>query len=93
MTGRYGRPLIDVVAEEKAKREPSHVPVLTIEKQKEKRELDDKDKQFKGMIEQWNDHTDPNWRIKATADADKWKDKLQSARDLLELGKKTESAI
>jgi len=89
---RYGRRLIDVVAEAQAQREPSHVPVLAIEKQKEQRELENKDKQFKGMIEQWKDHLELNWRIKAVADAEKWKDKLQSARDLLELGKKTETA-
>lgn len=89
---RYGRKLIDVIAEARGKREPSHVPVLAIEQRKEQQFLGSKDKQFKGQIEQWNTHCDLNWRIKAVSDAEKWKDKLQSARDLVELGKKTETA-
>jgi hypothetical protein len=33
---RYGRKLKDVIAEAQMKREPSHVPVLTVEQNKEK---------------------------------------------------------
>jgi hypothetical protein len=36
LAGRYGRKLKDVIAQAQAKREPSHVPVLTIERKKTK---------------------------------------------------------
>lgn len=89
---RYGRPLKEVIAEAKERREPSHVSVLTIEQRKEKRILESKDRQFMGMIDQWNDHKDLTYRVKAVADAEKYKGKLQSARDLLDLAEKEESA-
>ena len=87
---RYGRTLKDVLAQKQAKREPSHEPILSIEQRKEKEFLDQKDKQFRGMVGQWNIHKDRNWRIKALSEAQKFKDTLQSARDLIANG---ESAI
>ncbi len=87
---RYGRKLKDVIAQAQVKREPSHVPVLSIEQRKEKEVLEKKDKQFRGMLEQWSIHSDSGWRQKAFAEAEKWKDKLESARLLLA---KKESAI
>jgi len=83
LTKRYGRTLKEVIAETQIMKEPSHVPVLTIEQRKEEEFLERKDKQFKGMLEQWKIHTDLNWRIKAVSDAQKFRDKLQSARDLI----------
>ena len=87
---RYGRKLKDVIAQAQIKRESSHIPVLTIEQMKEKQLLAKKDKQFKMMLDQWNLHPSEEWRLKAFKDAEKWKDKLESARDLLA---KKESAI
>jgi len=85
---RYSQKLVDVVKEKRAQRESSHVPVLTLEKQKEKQQLDQKDKQFQGMLEQWDQHPSPQWRKKVLADAEKWKDKLASARALLDRAQK-----
>jgi hypothetical protein len=85
---RYSRKLVDVTKEKRAQRESSHVPVLTLEKQKEKQQLDQKDKQFQGMLEQWDQHPSPQWRKKVLADAEKWKDKLASARALLDRAQK-----
>jgi hypothetical protein len=58
--------------------------VLTIEQLKEKRFLEQKDKQLKGMLEQWEYHLGNEWRAKVLTEAEKWKDKLESARCLLE---------
>ena len=90
LVGRYGRKLKDVIAQAQVKREPSHVPILSIEQRKEKEFLDQKDKQFKGMLAQWNIHKDRNWRVKAVSEAQRFKDKLASADQLLAKG---ESAI
>lgn len=87
---RYGRKLKDVIAEGQIKRESSHVPVLTIEQIKEKQLLAQKDKQFKMMLDQWAVHPSEEWRLKAFTQAEKWKEKLESARVLLA---KKESAI
>jgi len=87
---RYGRKLKDVIAEAQTKREPSHVPILTIEQIKEKQVLEQKDKQFKGMLDQWDLHPSFEWRAKVLKEAEKWKDKLESARLILA---KKESAI
>lgn len=86
---RYGRKLKEVIEEAQKKREPSHVPVLTIEQTKEQLRLTSKNGQFKGMIDQWKAHPQTDWRNNAVADGEKWKDRLQSARDLLELSRKT----
>ena len=79
---RYGRKLKDVIAEAKIKRESSHTPVLSIEKQKEQERLKETDIALKGMLEQWDIHNQ-KWKDKALKYADKFKDKLESARLLL----------
>jgi hypothetical protein len=80
---RYRRKLRDVILERQSRRESSHVPVLTIEQTKEKQLLETKDKQLKGVLEQWDSHPDPQWRAKVFAEAERFKDKLESARLLL----------
>lgn len=87
---RYGRTLKEVIAEVQVKKEPSHVSVLTIEQRKDKAFLEGKDKAFQGMTQQWDTHKDLNWRLKVVQDAEKYKDKLQSARDLLNLAETTQ---
>lgn len=56
---------------------------LTLEQLKEKQLLEKKDRQFKGQLEQWEQHSSQAWRTKVLADAEKWEDKLESARLLL----------
>jgi hypothetical protein len=74
---RYSRKLVDVVRERGKKRENSNVSVLSLEKQKELEKLKDKDNQLKGMLSQWDIHTDISWREKAVAFAEKLADKRQ----------------
>jgi len=64
----------------------------TKEEKLEKHLLEQKDNLFKGMWEQWSLHPDPKWRAKAFAEAEKYRDRLQSARKLLELRRKKEEA-
>jgi len=85
---RYSRKLVDVTKEKRALRENRNVPVMTLEKQKEQQLLDQKGRQFQGMLEQWDQHPSPQWRKKALADAEKWKEKLPSARALLDQAQK-----
>lgn len=80
---RYGRKLKDVITQAQTSREPSHVPILTIEQTKEKQLMEQKDKQFKGILEEWDLHPSPEWRSKVFNEAEKWKDKLESARLVL----------
>jgi hypothetical protein len=80
---RYSEKLVDVRNRKRERRENSHVPVMTLEQRKEKELLDQKDRQFKGMLEQWEIPRDLNWQIKAVSEAQKFKEKLQSARDLI----------
>lgn len=82
---RYSRKLVDVTKENREKRENTHVPVLTLEKQREKQFWDQKDQQFEGQLKQWDMHPSPQWRAKILAEAEKFKDKLDSARRLLDL--------
>jgi hypothetical protein len=90
---RYSRKLKDVIAEKQTKKEPSHIPVLTIEQRKEAEKLKQKDQQFKGILKQWVLHSSSaEWKVKIFNEAEKWSDKLQSARDILAL-KDKESAI
>jgi hypothetical protein len=54
---------------------------------KEQTYLEQKDKQFKGILEEWN-YSRKNvkeWREKNLAFAEKYEDKLQSARKILAL--------
>ena len=85
---RYGRKLIDVLTERKMMRENSHVPVLTLEQQKEKQLLEQKDRQFKGMLDQWAEHRSGDWRRRAAVEARKYVDKLASAKALLDEAQK-----
>jgi len=88
---RYSRKLVDVTKEKRAQRESSHIPVLTLEKQREKQFLEQKDRQFKGQLEQWERHPSKEWRQRALVDAEKYKDKLDSARALLSRGQKDDA--
>jgi hypothetical protein len=68
---RYSQPL-----------EPSKP--MTLKEQREKDELEMFDKVFKGMLEQWKEHSgDPAWLLKASRSAEKYRDRLESARQLL----------
>lgn len=67
-------------------------PVLTPEQQEEKKLLERKDRQFKGQLDQWAIHSDPEWRKKVLADAEKWKEKVPSAKQLCELKSRVESS-
>ena len=59
--------------------------VISRELQDKRLLMERKDKQFKGQMEQWADHPNPEWRAKVLADAEDWKDELESAKRLLEL--------
>jgi hypothetical protein len=90
---RYRRPLKEIIEANKRKRESSHKPVIEIEKEKLKIELEKMDNIFKRRIEQWNlAHTDPDWKKKTFELAERWEAKLQSAKDILLL-KDRKSAI
>ena len=58
---------------------------LSPEQLQEKQFLEQRDRQFKGILEQWNEHPDPEYREKMFVFAEKYADKLQSARDVLAL--------
>jgi hypothetical protein len=60
---------------------------LSLEQSKEKQFLEQKDRQFKGILEQWNFPREniEEWRKKACVFAKKYADKLQSAKDILAL--------
>lgn len=79
---RYRRKLIDIIEENKFKRENSHLSKLELEKLKQKNialesekqketVLSDLDKMFKGQLEQWDDH-DLNWKIRVVSFAKKY---------------------
>ena len=83
---RYKRPLKEIIEANKRKRESTHTPVIEIEKEKLKIDLEKMDKIFKGRLEQWNfNHPDPDWKNKSFELAEEWKSRLQSARDILVL--------
>jgi hypothetical protein len=63
-----------------------------LEKMKAQRILDKMDKIFRGKLEQWNDHPNPEWRRKTFQLAETYADKLESATKILAL-KRQESAI
>ena len=62
---------------------------LSPEQLLEKQFLEQRDRQFKGIREQWDLHPDPIWREKTKTFAEKYADKLQSARDILALREAT----
>jgi hypothetical protein len=80
---RYTEPLKDKIERIKNERENSNIPVIDREKLRERKELEDMDKYFIGVLRQWESHKDFQWRLKNKVMAEKWKEKLESARDLL----------
>ena len=90
---RYHRKLRDIIAQNQLKREDSHTPVLTLEQLKDQQTLEGKDRIFKGKLDQWSIHEDPKWRLKAVAEAERFQDKLESARRILELQRQTSRDI
>lgn len=60
---------------------------LTMAELKERQLLEQKDLQFKGMLAQWDMHPSKDWRQKAVAQAEKYRDKLPSARALFDKNK------
>ena len=79
---RYSRKLVDVRNEKRTKRENSHIPVLTLEQQKAKVALEAKDREFQGVLEQWDSHPDPVWRTQKILRAQKYPE-LASSKLLL----------
>jgi hypothetical protein len=81
---RYGRKLKEVLAQG---REDSHKPVLTLEQMKDQqRRHHPKNKILKGMLDQWDIHTELDWRIKAIKFAENNRD-LEYAELLIAKGK------
>jgi hypothetical protein len=62
---------------------------LSLEQSKEKQFLEERDRQFKRILEQWNFPREniEEWRQKNYVFAEKYADKLQSAREILALKK------
>jgi hypothetical protein len=88
---RYRRKLRDIIAQNQVKRENTHTPVLALEQHKESKMLEEKDRIFKGILDQWGIHEDPKWRLKVVAEAERFQDKLESARRILELQGQSET--
>lgn len=80
---RYGRKLKEVLA---APKEDSHKSVLTLEQMKEQQIRDQNNKILKGMLDQWDIHTELEWRIKAIKFAEK-NNELEYAKLLIAKGK------
>ena len=80
---RYGRKLKEVLAEGK---ENSHKPVLTLEQMKDQQMRDSINRTLKGIIDQWDIHTELEWRIKAIKFAEK-NAGLENAKLLIAKGK------
>jgi hypothetical protein len=70
-------------SEQLATKEP-----LTPKQLDERQRLEQKDKYFRQVLEQWVIHDNVEWRKKILKQAEEWKDKLQSARQLLDLREK-----
>jgi hypothetical protein len=62
---------------------------LTLEQIKAKNEIEEKQKVFSRVLEQWNMHPQKKWRNKWIIEANKWKDKVVNARLVLDLAKET----
>jgi len=61
---------------------------LTKEQMQEREKLKKLNKNFSMVIEQWNLHPSLEWRLKWIKQAEKWKDKIPSAKALLDLADK-----
>ena len=90
---RYRRKLRDIIVQNQLKRENSHTPVLTLEQKKEEQALEGKDRMFKMTLDQWDTHQDSKWRLRVFAEAERFRDKLESARRILELQRQTNRDI
>jgi len=64
---------------------------VSLEQLKEQQFLEQRDRQLKGMLDQWDEHPGPEWREKVFVFAEKYADRLQSARDILALKEKESS--
>ena len=69
---------------EKLVREQPQKPLTPVELL-ENQKLQSKDRYFLSVIGQWDLHPDLKWRLKALAYAEKFQDKLESARRVLAL--------
>ena len=67
----------------------SQSQALTVEQKKEQAFLESKNKLFKGMLEQWDIHSDLTWRVKVVADAAKYPN-LEYSKLLITKGKECE---
>ena len=61
---------------------------LTKEQLEKEKKLKDLEKQFSMVIEQWNLHPSLEWRLRWVKQAKEWKDKIPSAKALLDLADK-----
>jgi len=61
---------------------------LTKEQLEKEKKLKDLEKQFSMVIEQWNLHPSLEWRLRWVKKAKEWKDKIPSAKALLDLADK-----
>jgi len=64
---------------------------VSLEQLKEQQFLEQRARQLKGMLDQWDEHPGPEWREKVFVFAEKYADRLQSARDILALKEKESS--
>ena len=64
-------------------------PKLSVEALQAKQRLDEKTRQFSMVLDQWNIHG-ADWRRKWVVDAEKYKDQVEAARLILDLGGKTQ---
>jgi hypothetical protein len=64
---------------------------LPLERLNAKKELEKKAKIFSMVLDQWAEHPDIKWRQKWIAEAEKWKNKIPTAKLVLDLAIKEES--
>ena len=77
---KYERKLVEIV---RRGDEP-----LTKEQLEKEKKLKDLEKQFSMVIEQWDLHPSLEWRLRWVKKAKEWKDKIPSAKALLDLADK-----
>ena len=71
---KYSKPLEDPI-------------ILTKERKKEKQNIEKMDAYFRNILVQWDEHPDPNWRKKVLIRAEKFSDKIKSAKLVLKKGR------
>lgn len=79
---KYSETLIE------AKKRIEASKALTREQSTEDQKLKDKEIEFKNLVEQWKERPGLEWRLKIVKYAEKWKDKVPSAKLLLDLANK-----